>query len=202
MNAPVVYNTMDEFLSNTLLDSQEGLLRPNRFAVAIEIPAIVDFLDEDLTDLTEMGRILSFGVQSVQCPNIGIEMGVINTNNQVLNYMKERSDADLSVTFLEDSNLTVRRFFNGWMRAGYDPATKARRYPKDIWAEHIQVHPVHADGKTSKSGDIFFRCIPYDIIDMNYDMSAENSIQKIEVKFKYSVHDVVNVSRSRNYILG
>lgn len=205
MNIPALdnFHLLSSFLANSKISQESGLLRPSQFIASIQIPVVIkDMLDSDVQDIDNMQKSLMFNIQAIQCPGIGHDMGVLNTNNQLLYYHKERTDADLSMTFFEDANLTVRRFFTGWMRAGFDPKTKLRRFPDKVWSEVIQVHPLLSNKKVSPFGDVFLRCTPYELIDMNYDMTTENTIQKIEVKFKYSVHDVVDASKSQDYNMG
>ena len=121
----------------------------------------------------------------------------------MVTYMGERNDGDLSITFFDSPTLIMRRFFNTWMRAIYDPATKRRNYPADVWSDEFKIHPIMPNGEVSKYGDLFLRVIPVDIGDINYDIADDNSIHRTTVRFVYSVHDVYGKdTRADSYQLG
>lgn len=204
------FDSIESFAANSLLfdTTSGGLMRTNRFQIGISLPNTeiwrAYLSATDLTqDVTKLESMLSFNASSVQCPNIGLDAQRLNLNHAMVTYMGERNDGDLSITFFDSPTLIMRRFFNTWMRAIYDPATKRRNYPADVWSDEFKIHPIMPNGEVSKYGDLFLRVIPVDIGDINYDIADDNSIHRTTVRFVYSVHDVYGKdTRADSYQLG
>lgn len=160
------------------------LLRPNRFT--IEFSGWPSAVDSSITNSD-----LANNVMGVQVSPISMDVGTINLNSWILNYFKERTDADLSITFLETHNLKIRNHFNEWMRLGFDFQSKRRGFFDDIKGEWIKIWALDNKGKKGEKCDYYREVFPFEVNDINFDMAQENQIFKTEVKFKFVIHDVI-----------
>ena len=180
----------EDWISGSYAGGKFGdLIRPNRFKVKISnLPSGVPGDTQQLS-LNAMGA---------QVSPISVDIGVVNLNSWILNYYKERTDADLSITFLDTVNLDVRSTFNEWMRLGFDFQSKRRGFFDDIKAGFIEVIPLDNKGKDGRRKDVYTEVFPFEINDLNYDMAQENQILRTEVKFKFIVHDVIGIGETIN----
>lgn len=178
------YGSFDKWIQKSKLLA-EGILRPNRFKVEMTYPQGMSQSSKALGE-----EYATFRIMSAQVSNIGMDSGKLDINQVTINYYKQRSDMDLSLGFIDTSDLKLREFFNKWMRIGYDADTRVRGYTNDLKCAFIKIFPLDETGKASSKHDIFYDCIPFEISDINYDMGQENSYVKTEVKFKFVVHEI------------
>ena len=104
----------NEFVSNSFLGTSKGLVRANRFYVEIG----------PVQDISNGAAQQNFGTENLTTEQLAwnasmvnvssIEMGIETRNiNTVTRHMyKSRQDSDLNITFLEDNDLSCRRFFS------------------------------------------------------------------------------------------
>lgn len=184
------YTNIEKFIGSSFIKkSKTGLLRPNRFKVFISPP---NKLSGGLS-----GEDITFNAVAVQNPEIEVSVKDLMLNNRRWSYYEERIDSDLMITFLETPDLKISRYFNEWIRLGFDVITKKRKFLKDIVGNSIKVVPLNADGTLSTHCHVFYEVFPFGIGDINYDFESENQIQKITVKFKYVVHDIGTTSGTK-----
>jgi len=181
------YLNIEQFIDNSVAGTGVGLLRPNKYMCLLNSPP-------SMSKLKKNGW-LEWNVISVECPNISVSTEFVEVNSWVHYYLKTREDSDLSITFHEDSTLTLRRFFYDWINEGFNQKNMSRRYIDDVCATEMKVVPLMFDG-VGKYCDKFEMVFPYEINSLDYDLAAEDSVLKTTVKFKYRFHTVEAISAS------
>lgn len=179
------------FFANSFLSKASyGLLKANRFEVRISgVPVEVQARHMNLMLETDTD-VLKWNCLAASCPNIGVELQQTNVNARNRFLYKLRTDADISLQFLETSDLLLRRFFNDWLKLAYDPQTMGRIYPVAVKANRMEIRPLSQDG-TSVAFDVFEDVYPYEINNLDYNHGSEDTLLRTEVKFKFVFHDVI-----------
>jgi len=174
---PSDFNDPLKFIVNS--NVKKGLQYQQNFIVTVNKPKL-DFPSELAT------IELTWNAMEVSCPGISLGVNGSNINGRLMYVAGERSDQDLSITFLEDASLSCRRFFENWMRLIYDPFNKTRDYPSNYQSDHISVASTNPTGKIEFK-DIFVDVFPFQISDINYNKSG-NEVTKTAVSFKFRTH--------------
>lgn len=172
---------------STLADNL-GIPLTNRFACLLNAPA------GDAT-LKKNGW-LEIQVIGVDCPNISIDSAELELNGLRRFYFKGRTDGDLTITFLESSDLVLRRFFYEWIKQAVDidfTGGVKRHYMSEFAASDIIVAPLDFEGK-AHYGDRFIKIFPVNIHDITYNYGTNNDIIKTAVTFKYMFHQVASMT--------
>lgn len=180
---------IESFLNKSFIsNSINGILRSNRFRVEINPPEML--LKQNSSNIVEK---LTYNVLSISCPQISMDLGNAEINTWFKYYYKGRTDSDLSISFLESSDLEIRRFFESWIRLGFDPITKIRKYIDDISkGTSIILYPL-GNNTNPEYAEIFEEIFPYEINNLEFNYSEDNSILKTEVKFKFIFHYIEKV---------
>lgn len=164
----------NNWLQNSSLADEHGLLKANRFMCLINSPL-------------NNNDWLEWQVLSVNTPNFNFEMGNMEINGQSRYYVKTRSDNTLTVTFLESADLSVRTFFYDWMNFGFNQETGKRMYMDEFKASDFKVVALDWKGDGIRC-DTFRDVFPTAINSLDYDLTSENSFLKIEVTFQFRFH--------------
>jgi hypothetical protein len=168
---------IDNFISNSGLNSQYGLLRPNRFICKIG------------TATRTIPKDMQWDVLEFQCPGISLSLGESEVDAHMHYYLKTRSDTELSIVFLETADLKIRKFWHDFMKDGFDHENQKRNYIEKISIRDMKIIPIDSKGY-GKYCDYFDKVFPFEISELQYNMESEDSILKTTVKFKYSFHKV------------
>lgn len=110
----------------------------------------------------------------------------------------ERSDQDLRITFLEDSNMSARRFFDKWIARAYNPYTKVRNYPQDFSATDCVIKTFNQAGEVTYF-DQFIEPFPFEINDLDFGRSTYD-IVNTQVTFKYKQHLIKSMKEASRSI--
>jgi len=174
---------INKFLQNSVIGTatNTSVLRQNRFMCLLNSPP-------GMAELAKNGW-LEWNVLSVDCPNISVSTEFVEVNSHIHYYLKSREDSDLSITFYEDANLSLRNFFYTWINKGFDHINMNREYIDTVCAEDMIVMPLNQEGK-SKMCDRFLKVFPYEINSLDSDVSSEDAMLKTVVIFKYRFHTV------------
>jgi len=165
----------EDFISNSFLNRNAGLLRKNRFIITTS-------LNDDR---------LQWNAVQVNCPGVEIGMQDGEFNGVPRWAPRTRQDNEMSITFLETPMLEIRRLFSNLISGGvqvHNEWAVTRNYLKNLYMT-IKVMPLTPKGN-AYNGDIFEHCFPYSVGAMDYNTAEENSIGLTEVKFKYVLHRV------------
>jgi len=129
---------------------------------------------------------ISFNAFRISVPGVklGFTGSIISGRNRY--FAQERGDQDLSILFIDDSSMSIRRYFEKWISIAYDPYTKLRCYPDDYKASAINIFTLSQTGE-SKYLDQFIMPFPVAINDLNFERS-NYEITRTSVTFKYQTH--------------
>ena len=185
------YASNSNFWNNSTLQDKYGILRQSRFVCLLNAP---EKLAGQFKDLKGNGW-LEWQVLAVSCPDVMISTQEMEINGWPRYYLETRRDADLSITFMESSNLIVRTFFYAWMNAGYNQIKMHRNYIEDVEAKEMKIIPITHDNRGVRA-DVFRGVFPYQINNLDYNMESGEGILKTEVKFKYLFHTLENINSS------
>jgi hypothetical protein len=135
-------------------------------------------------------EFLSWNLFKVDCPQIFLDSDTREVDMNPTTYFKNYVFDDLSVSYIESSQLIFRRFFFEWIKMVIDPDTYSRSYYDDVSAGSFKVYPIGFSGKTP-SYDEFFDLVPFEINSLNFDVQDDGSQTVLTtVKFKYMKHKV------------
>lgn len=167
---------LDNFISIGAIS--KGLHYQHNFVVYFDQPAgfTHDIKPENLT----------WNAIEVAVPGIVLGISDLKINGRPRYFAAERAEQDLKITFLEDKDMSCRRFFEEWMSIIYNPYDKGRNYPDDFKAHSIKIHTTNQNGISSYC-DTFMDIFPFDISDMNYSTSTYG-VSKTSVSFKFKAH--------------
>lgn len=185
---------IQNFLNNSLLSNEQGILRANRFVCIIDLP-LIDKASATYNSIKN-SELLMWHCFSANCPDYAIDIESTEVNSWNRLYFKSRTDQDLELTFFETADLKLRSFFAAWIDEGYNNVTMSRRYIKEIEAKSLKIIPINGNSIGVKS-DIFWDVVPSSVNSLDFDVSAENSYLKTSVKFKYRFHTIDNVNVSK-----
>ncbi len=171
-----------------------GLPFINRFACFLNGPEV------SYTEFKSNGW-LEFQVMDVTCSNFTLKSGSdYELNGARRYYFQGRDDSDLEITFLDTSDLLIRRFFFWWLNLAADVTEYGvtRRYMSEYVSKEFLVVPLDYRGY-GYYADKFTEIFPYDISSITYSYGRNNDILKTTVKFKYMYHYLVKIHSSDNY---
>jgi hypothetical protein len=141
---------------------------------------------------------LSWNALDVSVP--GVNLGF--TSNSVAGrpryYAQERQDQDLSIVFLDDASMSIRRLFETWIQLAFDPYAKTRKYPSEYQAPELNINTMDQHGNLTYM-DCFLDVFPYLIADLDYSRSSYELI-KTRVTFKYRIHVLDNANTSNRTV--
>ena len=141
---------------------------------------------------------LQWNAIEVSVPGVSLGITTSNVAGRPRYYAHERADQDLSITFLEDSSMPARRFFEEWMKISFNPLIKTRKYPSQYQASQLNVNSMNQQGKMTYM-DSFLDIFPFQIDDLDYSRSSYE-MMKTKVTFKYKIHILENAQESNSSI--
>ena len=134
------------------------------------------------------GGELSWNIFKVDCPSIKLGVDAREIDMIPRFTIKNYEYDDLSVSFIESSELKFRYFFYQWMTKALGPDSYTRNYYSHVVASSFEIHPIDFNGNSSIA-DVFHEILPYDINSINYDIMDDGTQTALTtVKFKYMRH--------------
>jgi hypothetical protein len=190
------YLDINNFVNNSAFNdagvNDAGLLRLNRF---IGVLHAKDFSNLSTvfggTKAFNRSEYLTWNIMKIDVPEfkIGIETKEVDAIPRY--YFKTWEYSDLSISFLESSDLDMKHYFFSWMTYALNAKTFVRRYYDDVKADQFIIYPIDNDGGNSMI-EIFYEVVPFSVSSFNYDVTDEgNSVALTTVKFKYIGHEVL-----------
>lgn len=179
------------FKEQSTLADNLGLPLANRFVCLLNAPKFEPFLANGWLELQ---------VIAVDCPNISIDSSEVELNGSKRFYFRGRGDGDLTITFLETPDLTLRRFFYEWIKQAVDVrpgGSVVRNYMDTYAASEMMVAPLDYSGR-AWHGDKFIKVFPTNVHDISYNYGSSNEIIKTLVTFKYVLHQIVDVTSQKD----
>jgi len=141
---------------------------------------------------------LSWNAIDVSVPGISLGIGSNQVAGRPRYFTQERQDQDLSITFLDNTNMEIRRFFEEWMALAFNPYIKLRKYPSEYQAPELNVNTMNQFGKLTYM-DCFLDVFPYLIDDLDFSRN-QYEIIKTKVTFKYRVHVIDSAAESNRSV--
>lgn len=181
--------SIDNFISNSFVSRSKDLLRSNRFYIEFNKPVAKFSSEDDEYNIDSISDILSYNALSVSCPDITVDVGEYEINAWRQFYLKTRLDGDLTITWLETSEYKIRRFFNAWIKIGYNNVTRQRQYINTICAHSVKIFPLGPNGETTFC-DRFETVFPFAINSLEYNVANDNTLLYTECRFKYKFHEL------------
>lgn len=187
MDTTTFLNTSD-FVANSFVSSKSGLLRSNKFMIQIIAPPAIEKIAASIGGDFNLDSLV-WNCVGATVTDFNCDMGQNQINGVPRNYYKNRQDSDLGLTFLDDNELRIRRFFAAWMAMGFDLANQSRGYYDDVAAKTIKVFPVTPTGEKI-AADVYVSALPYQISNIDYNAHNEDVLIRTDVKFKYTFHEI------------
>ena len=176
------------FIASSSMKSPEGLSNKSRFLAEMTLKAPIDGFFEDID-------LLRWNVLSASVPGVDIAMSSTIINQRPRYFGTERADQDVQLTFLESSDMPIRRGFDLWIGMIWDSFTGVRLYPDDYSIESLKVWSLSPIGE-GVYYDEFQGVFPYNIADLDWDTAAYDTVPTV-IKFKYRAHVVREASDTR-----
>lgn len=167
-----------KFITSSNIGSSNGVANKHRFAVQIPtLPTGIKF--DGNSDLT-------WNAISASVPGVDMAVSQSSVNQYPRFFGTERGDQDLQITFVEASDMPIRRMFERWIALIWDPYTGLRSYPDTYKVDKVLVWSLTNSG-IGVAADQFIDAFPYNIADIDYDAATYDMMTTV-VKFKFRVH--------------
>ena len=147
---------------------------------------IVELAAPNLGIDVDGGKTITWNAMQASVPGITLGVEGSNINGYTLYHATERADQDLQITFLEDSSMIIRSYFERWISLAFDQDTKVRKYPEDYSAQELKVRTYASDG-LSTYADVFYNVFPFEINDLDFNKSSYEQVMTA-VTFKFKRH--------------
>jgi hypothetical protein len=170
------YFSIDNFLTEV---RDRGVARPNRFEVTFPLPSGLSNSDE-----VPDNRLVCLFCESANLPSktIGVKNQKIYGPSYPRPFNSEYGDT-VSMTFLVDSEMDVKGFFDAWMNIIVDPYQYFVYYP-DNYTVPITISQL--DEEDNKTYSVTLEdAFPRNIALMDLSQSSQNSAHKLNVTFTY-----------------
>jgi hypothetical protein len=204
----IVNGIMDDSTTNGRTPRSNGILRLNRFVCMIDVLNLQKLFpslghnNEISGDSSSGGgwgsNFLAWNVFKVDCPSL--RLGVISkeVDMRPRYYFENWMYDDLSISFLESSDLKMRHFFFEWMVSALSSVTYARSYYDDVMCPSIHVYPLNFQGQAERY-EVFRELVPFDVSAIPFDVSDNGeTLALTTVKFKYTSHEVLSLPQSKS----
>jgi len=173
------YLDINKFYENSTLKSTD-ILRQSRFVGVLKTPAIINMLEDTLT----------WNITKVKCAGFELGIGSKEVDMMPRHYFKNYVYDDLSVSYLETAELTIRTLFVRWMDKCLTVKGYAREYYDNVKSTSFSIYPLNGRGDGSAI-EVFKDLVPYKIDSLEYDTaSSDDQLVHTTVFFKYLSHDI------------
>lgn len=161
---------IQEFVSNV---KQGALARTNRFAVLFTPPAGVES--------SNLAKVLLF-CDSAQLPGANFSTVQNRTFGEFREVPYEKLYDQITMTFYVDNDMAVKRLFDQWQDAIFDPVTRTFGYYKN-YTTNLKIEVQDINDNTRYEIDLF-ECYPKTISNIQMDASSKD-IMKLTIGFQY-----------------
>lgn len=193
--------SIQNFINHSILNDEKisnGILRLNRFIGVMH--GVKDFKKMDSTANNEISKpglgtdFLSWNIFKIDCPSLHIDIDTREVDMIPRHYHKNWTYDDLSVSFIESSDLKIRHFFFEWMNIILNAKDYNRQYYNSIMADDFRIYPINFQGQAERY-EIFRQVTPFDVNSINFDVSdSGDQVALTIVKFKYIGHEILSLS--------
>lgn len=159
--------TLNDFISNI---KKEGLARQNRFTVTIA---------------GQNNPLVHLFCEQAILPSLSLASAPVRTWGESREAVYDRNFESATFSFLVDTNMEVKKYFDQWMDDIIDPTTRIVSY-YDTYVQDIYVQV-----QDTKDNDtyqvILYDAYPKTIGAINLDNNSKDTM-KIQVTFNYKYH--------------
>lgn len=188
--------SINEFISQV---KSEGLARDNRFLVEITPPQAIFN--------NGVARKLSLYCQNVSLPGMNFASNPVTTYGEQREVIYNRQFEPLSMEFLGDNPMNIKKFFDSWQQLIIDPVTRLVSYYQD-YIGTIEISQIDVSDEERPTYKVrLFEAFPKTVSPVNYT-SASKDVTKVQVSFEYKywvpvevATDAGNVSVVRDTLL-
>lgn len=184
------YIDPNELISNNNInDIVNGAALKHNFLVSLDLGGTGDANVKAV--FNEVGLLspndaLAWNAIEVSVPGVDMAVSQSIINQRPRFFGTERGDQDLQITFVESSDMPIRRAFDKWISLMWDPYTGLRKYPDEYTVETLKVWSLSSTGHGTYF-DEFQGIFPYNIADIDWNTGAFDLMTTV-VKFKFRAH--------------
>ncbi len=165
---------LDSFIKNL-----SNITRPNRFLVVVYPPT-------DLLATSMTADVLQFYAQSAVIPDRTFGEIDFKYYGMTLKLAGNETLSDLTITFINNEEWSVRDFFESWANAIHSRFDSTKSYMNELFnGSSIFVHQLDGYGNTIASYQ-FRNIFPKVVSEMELNMETTDSISTFQVTFAYS----------------
>lgn len=173
------FTNINNFYTNSALISKD-ILRQSRFKGILKSPSIPSLPEEFLT----------WNLTKVKCSGFELGTGYKEVDMMPRYYIKNWVLDDLSISYLETSDMQIRKWFYQWMDNCLTTDGYKRNYYDEVKSDLFTIEPLDGRGNSSTK-EVFRDLVPFKIDSLEYDTSSsDDQLVHTTVFFKYLSHSI------------
>lgn len=156
----------------------DGVARQNRFTVNISLPAGMPNLFNEL-------NVVHLFCEQATLPGIAVATQPIRTFGETREVVYERNFENITLVFLVDTKMLVKKLFDEWMNIIVDPTTRLNGY-YDQYATKMNIVIQDVENNNTyecELRDVFPKAVQAITLDNN-----SKDVMKLSVTFAYKNH--------------
>ena len=169
-------STLNDFIATI---KKEGLARQNRFTV-------------DIADNTN--RIVQLFCEQAVLPSLSLASAATKSYGESREVVYDRNFESITLSFLVDTDMQVKTYFDKWIDKIVDPMTRNHQYYESYIKNIVITVQDTKDNDTYKV--VLYEAYPKNISAVTLDYNAKD-VMKIQVTFNYKYHINYQLSTSR-----
>lgn len=172
-------SSLDQFIGEV---RSKGLARQNRFTLDITLPSGMSNTYHEL-------QLVHLFCEQAVLPGIALSTQPIRTFGENREVVYDRNFENITLTFLVDTNMLVKKLFDDWMNAIIDPVTRLNRY-YETYATQMNII-VQNIANNDMYECVLFEAYPKSIQAITLDNNSKD-VMKLNVTFAYKNHITKN----------
>ena len=170
---------MAELLSKFISQIKEGgLARSNRFTVELTIPS-------GMPNLYKEFDIVHLFCEQATLPGIAVVTQPIRTYGEIREMVSDRTFENITLTFLVDSKMLVKKVFDEWMSIVINPSTRLAGY-YDQYATTMIISIQDTQNRTTYECELW-EAYPKSVQAISLDNNSKD-VMRLAVTFAYKNH--------------
>lgn len=170
---------MAELLSKFISQIKEGgLARSNRFTVELTIPS-------GMPNLYKEFDIVHLFCEQATLPGIAVVTQPIRTYGEIREMVSDRTFENITLTFLVDSKMLVKKVFDEWMSIVINPSTRLAGY-YDQYATTMIISIQDTQNRTTYECALW-EAYPKSVQAISLDNNSKD-VMRLAVTFAYKNH--------------
>jgi hypothetical protein len=177
--------SLNDFISQI---KKDGLARQNRFTVTIGNLSLGN------NKVTIDGKIVTLFCEQALLPSLSLSSQGVKSYGESREVVYDRNFESITLTFLVDKNMEVKKYFDMWIDTIISPNTRNASY-YDTYCKDITI--LVQDTKDNNVYETVLReAYPKTIGAISLDYNNKD-IMKLQVTFNYKYHNNAQLSTSR-----